>query len=691
MKHILSLAYSSRNTNFDQIIEFEGEEIRITQFSTGHNFNLTRDLIRKYDGECDLICLSGIPHRIHLPKRDIVNPTSNKLKLSSHNSPIIDGEILEEIYIPWMLRQVFLKEPELISNKKISFYSGSQFIHCLDVLKEFTADLRLADPYYFFHIPTLLRNRKSLEKFLFLSSNVLKKMNFRKENIPSFSNKENILTRGLRRFFSSHVFVATSATISSIDLNHLKGKTLIIDFLNPLLEKKLISIGVKNIITCLPSLNDFHFSSFALYEGLLQLTKNNNHPLSASEILSWVGESKLAPEIKRYDQEKTSDKKEVFAFIIHPLAAKMLFKQKGLRIIKDYSKPLERSVENIASKFPGFFYGKIKGIQSEKTGKEVEGIIYAVPDTPRKLLEADTSTIYKKLVDLSYQAREDGANIIGLGAYTKIVGDAGVTVARRSPIPVTTGNSLSAASTLWAAKLAVEKIGLVKKENGKWKGKAMVVGATGSIGAVSAKVMASRWEEVILVAPRGYKLLELKDEIEKISPDSKFRIATSPEKELIGQCDLIITTTSAQGRKILEINDVKPGCVICDVSRPFDIQEEDALQRPDVMVIASGEVQLPGRIDSKVDLGLEGNVVYACLAETALLALDGTLENFTLSRNINYKKVLEIDKMAAKHGVRLSAIMGHSGFVTDEEFRLCKEHAIEKLKTWATKEEEPHD
>ena len=79
----------------------------------------------------------------------------------------------------------------------------------------------------------------------------------------------------------------------------------------------------------------------------------------------------------------------------------------------------------------------------------------------------------------------------------------------------------------------------------------------------------------------------------------------------------IITTTSAQGRKILDIEMVKPGCVICDVSRPFDIQEEDALKRPDVMVIASGEVQLPGNIDSKVDLGLEGNVVYACLAENS--------------------------------------------------------------------------
>ena len=106
------------------------------------------------------------------------------------------------------------------------------------------------------------------------------------------------------------------------------------------------------------------------------------------------------------------------------------------------------------------------------------------------------------------------------------------------------------------------------------------------------------------------------------------------------------------------------------------------------MVIASGEVQLPGNIESKVDLGLEGNVVYACLAETALLALNGTLENFTLSRNINYKKVLEIDKMASEHGVKLSAIMGHSGFVTDQEFDLCKEHAILNLKTWSIQKSE---
>ena len=51
----------------------------------------------------------------------------------------------------------------------------------------------------------------------------------------------------------------------------------------------------------------------------------------------------------------------------------MLFKTKSLKWLKSYSKPLERSVENMYSNFPGFFYGKIKGIVSEKNGKRSGG------------------------------------------------------------------------------------------------------------------------------------------------------------------------------------------------------------------------------------------------------------------------------------------------------------------------------
>jgi predicted amino acid dehydrogenase len=146
---------------------------------------------------------------------------------------------------------------------------------------------------------------------------------------------------------------------------------------------------------------------------------------------------------------------------------------------------------------------------------------------------------------------------------------------------------------------------------------------------------------------------------------------------------LIVTSTSAHDKKVLDIMRVKPGCVICDVSRPLDIREEDALKRPDVLVIESGEIQLPGDdIQISCDMGTPDNVVYACLAETALLALEGRMESFTLSRHISYDRVREIYDIAKKHGAKLAAIRGHSGLISDSEIDLCREHATEALKTW---------
>ena len=84
-------------------------------------------------------------------------------------------------------------------------------------------------------------------------------------------------------------------------------------------------------------------------------------------------------------------------------------------------------------------------------------------------------------------AAERGAQIVGLGAFTKVVGDAGVTVAQRAPIPVTTGNSLTIAATLETAKLTASRMGWADLA----RGKAMVVGATGAIGSVCSRLLAA--------------------------------------------------------------------------------------------------------------------------------------------------------------------------------------------------------
>ena len=68
MKTILSLAFAQDQFNYDEEVTFFGETYRVIQYSTNFDVSLTEELIKKYDGHCDVICLSGIPQKIKFKK-----------------------------------------------------------------------------------------------------------------------------------------------------------------------------------------------------------------------------------------------------------------------------------------------------------------------------------------------------------------------------------------------------------------------------------------------------------------------------------------------------------------------------------------------------------------------------------------------------------------------------------------------
>jgi len=275
-------------------------------------------------------------------------------------------------------------------------------------------------------------------------------------------------------------------------------------------------------------------------------------------------------------------------------------------------------------------------------------------------------------------AKRLGAQIMGLGAFTKVVGDAGLTVAKRAPLPITTGNSYSASGALWAAHDAMLRMRLLPppKKGEKVAFKAMVVGATGAIGSVCARLLATVAHEVYMVSPETAKLLALKESILKENPQAQLFLSAQADKD-VGAMDMIVTATSGAGKKVLDIMKVKPGCVITDVARPLDLPASEVAKRPDVLVIESGEILLPGKVEMK-NIGLPPNIAYACLAETIVLALDGRFENFTVGRNIEWEKVREIYRLGLKHGMKLAAISGVNGVFSDADIERVRELALAK-------------
>jgi predicted amino acid dehydrogenase len=378
--------------------------------------------------------------------------------------------------------------------------------------------------------------------------------------------------------------------------------------------------------------------------------------ITGDDHLNLVARCELEPSIAVLNEPRDVAR---FAFVIHPLSVDFIFNHPQLRYLRFLP---SRLLEWLMANLRPLYLSRITGLRSMATGREAEGYLLGLGATPRELMRRKPGFTYRRLIVASRMAQQKGAKIMGLGAFTKVVGDAGVTVAYKSEIAITSGNSLTVAATLEAAKQAVIKMGAEDLT----KGRAVVIGATGAIGSVCSRLIAQAIQDVVLVAPRPERLIALKRLIEEETPNAQVRIATDAGPHL-ARADLVVTTTTAIGQRVIDVLKLKPGCVVCDVARPPDVKEEEARLRPDVLVVESGEILLPGEPDFGFDIGLPPGVAYACLAEAAVLAMEGRFEDFTLGRSIEMDKVKEMYRLFKKHGLQLEGLRSFGRYVTDEE------------------------
>ncbi len=469
------------------------------------------------------------------------------------------------------------------------------------------------------------------------------------------------------------VIVAPVHELDGFGAEELAGKTIITSTVNDQRIAQFRKKGVNVVVDGAPALFDHVLDPSLLDAMIIAATQTPPEEILEDDYLEIITGLELEPRIIYPNGFKRVNR---FAFVIHPLSQEYFKNIKPIELLSHVSPPIFMdTLEKAMAYAPPFVYSKITGIKSP-TGVEVEGWLISVGGTPKEIMSHSPEFTYRRLLDAARMARQLGAQIMGLGAFTKVVGDAGLTVARRAPLPITTGNSYSASGALWAAHDAVLRLGLVPMPDRgkKVRFKAMVVGATGAIGSVCARLLAMVAEEVYMVSPETAKLLALKESILKETPDATLVLSSRADKDIAGM-DMIVTATSGAGKKVLDIMKVKPGCVITDVARPLDLPASEVAKRPDVLVIESGEILLPGDVSMK-NIGLPRNVAYACLAETIVLALEGRFENFTVGRNIEWEKVREIYRLGRKHGMKLAAISGVNGPFSDADIRRVRKLAL---------------
>lgn len=350
-----------------------------------------------------------------------------------------------------------------------------------------------------------------------------------------------------------------------------------------------------------------------------------------------------------------------FAFMIHPLDVNDIARKYSL------AKKLPPIILEYMFKFvPPIRTSHITGVQSGYA--EIEGYFVGCPLTTRQMLNLPERFVLKKIIDTGRLAEKLGAKILGLGAMTSVVGDAGITIAKALGIPVTTGNSYTVFTALEGTRKAAEIMGVDLA-----KAEVVVIGATGSIGAICARIMARETRYITLVARDVVKMEKLAKQI-LLETGLAARITTNVQ-EALRKADLIITVTSS-AETLIEPDYLKSGAIICDVARPRDVSKKVAEQRDDVLVIEGGMVEVPGNVNFNFNFGYPPKLALACMAETMILALEGRFENYTLGRDLTLEQVEEIGRLARKHGFKLAGFRSFERPVEETQIEAIKRKAF---------------
>jgi fatty aldehyde-generating acyl-ACP reductase len=352
-----------------------------------------------------------------------------------------------------------------------------------------------------------------------------------------------------------------------------------------------------------------------------------------------------------------------FAFIIHPIDPKRDVSRKYPFLGRLLS---ERQIDFFSTFFPPVYISEIEGIRSISSGQEIGGWFIACPFTPRRMLELPEKTVYRKIIQTGRLAERLGADILGLGAFTSVVGDAGLTIARSLDVPVTTGDSYTVYIAVQAVRKAAELMDIPLRQ-----ATAAVVGATGSIGQICAELLADDLGRLFLIGRSEEKLREIRD---RLAGRTRAELVTSTHMDVLSQAQLILTVTSSL-HDVIHPEHLRPGSVVCDVARPRDVSAMVAAARNDILVIDGGMVDVPGPVDFHFNFGFPPAKAYACMAETMALALDGRLEDYTLGKHITRKRVEEIAAIAERHGFGLSGFRSFEREVTTEQIEAVRQRA----------------
>lgn len=342
----------------------------------------------------------------------------------------------------------------------------------------------------------------------------------------------------------------------------------------------------------------------------------------------------------------------------------------------------KRFFQRFAKGKPGPWHLGSKNIRL-RSGKTVHFNCIGLLHTSEQFMEAYHGGQRGQLVGLIDEsldlAVKLGCGVAGLGMFTSVVTRNGLDL-HRDDICITSGNSLTVALGVDAV---IEQI----KSRAHRGLKLAAIGAAGNICRMYVRELAPHFSSVLLVgsgrpgserrlsqigaelrlraqprAPGRASILDAGLFMERHAAPNAHTgasagVEVTSDLASLREADVVITATNDPGYLIFPQH-LKENALVCDISFPPNVSPEVRERRPDVSVIHGGVAETPYRDDLELAFfPIQGDRVYACMAETTLLGAIGQKSHFSYG-DLEPEKIKHIRSLFYEEGFKLVADRG---------------------------------
>lgn len=349
-----------------------------------------------------------------------------------------------------------------------------------------------------------------------------------------------------------------------------------------------------------------------------------------------------------------------FGFIAHPTSVALKRQVKLLdlfdRNLAEQDRGYSPDIWQWRNLVPFADFGRIVSAR----GAICEGIVHYMPLTAEEML-AQPRAIAQRVIEGVDSLKAQGAQLVGLGGFTAIVGNRGLQTLERTGVPVTTGNSLTAYAAYRNVLEAMQRLD-VKPEDSE----VAVVGYPGSIALAIARLLGRDGCRLRLIHRGGEE--QARQGLEYLPQELRERVRLSNDiQSCYNEVRFYVAATSSGG--IIDPYRLAPGSVVVDAALPRDVMPYRR-DRRDILIIDGGLVSAGTSLRFGAEsMGLAPKkFLNGCLAETLVLGLEGRAEAFSIGRELPEDKVLEVGHLAESHGLSPTPMASYGERLTQADF-----------------------